>query len=708
MSHFGTNPALLKQEIERLQTRARDLERAEKEHHRKLAELAALQDRFHAIADATYDLESWVDPLGKLVWINPAVERLTGYTVPECLAMPDYPLPLIDPEDLERVSAAFREAVGGSSGNDLPFRLRRKDGKTLWVAVSWQPIHDAEGNCLGHRSSIRDITDRKRAEDALLEERRLLTSIIAHIPSGVFWKSREFTYKGCNEAFARSAGVDRPEDIVGKSDYELAWEREQADYFRACDRQVMEEDRPLLNIEEVERQADGRQAILLTSKVPLHDKDGRVCGVLGIDTDISELKEVEKALRQARAELELRVQERTAELSKTNEQLRREIRERERAQQALSESEERYRFVSELTSDYAYAFRVDAAGHCTAEWVTDAFTRMTGHPLAEMEGRGGWERIVHPDDQPVVERRLQSLLSGRSVVSEFRILARDRRIRWLRDHARPIWDETSRRIVRIFGAAQDITDRKQAEDESRQHQAALAQVSRLSTMGEMAAQLAHELNQPLCTMIGNAQTAQRLLAAPSPDVAELRDALNDIVTFGKHAAGVIQRLREFLRQQQFRPVVLNVQRTIEEIVGFLEADARQYGARVMFAVADDLPAIRGDPIQLQQVLLNLVRNALEAMNTLPGGLHEVVVFARRGRGDEVIIGVSDSGPGIPPAVARRAFEPFFTTKPGGLGLGLAICRSVVEAHGGELQVEPGTHPGATFTVRLPAMAEGVA
>ena len=141
--------------------------------------------------------------------------------------------------------------------------------------TSWQPTFAADGTCLGYRSSIRDIGDRKRAEDALVEERRLLTSIIAHIPCGVFWENRQFRYRGCNEAFTRSADVERPADIVGKTDYELAWDRDQADYFRACDRQVMEENQPLLNIEEVERQADGRQAILLTSKVPLNDADGR-------------------------------------------------------------------------------------------------------------------------------------------------------------------------------------------------------------------------------------------------------------------------------------------------------------------------------------------------------------------------------------------------------------------------------------------------
>lgn len=536
------------------------------------------------------------------------------------------------------------------------------------------------------------------------EERRLLTSIIAHIPSGVFWKGRDFRYRGCNQAFARSAGVDRPEDIVGKTDYELAWEKEQADYFRACDRLVMEENRALLNIEEVERQADGRQAILLTSKVPLRDDEGRVCGVLGIDTDISHLKQVENELRQIRAELESRVQQRTAELSAANEQLRREIRDRERAEEALRASEERYRLVSELTSDYAYSFSVEPGGRCRAEWLTDAFSRISGHPPSAIEN-GDWGRITHPDDLPIVERRIRCLLAGQSVVNEFRIIARDGHIRWLRDHARPIWSESERRVIRILGAAQDITDRKQAEEEARRHQAALAQVARLTTLGELAAQLAHELNQPLCTMVGNAQTAQRLLAAPAPDMAELRDALNDIVTFGKQAATVIKQLREFLRQQQPRPIILNVQRTIEEIAGLLEADARQHAARVRFDIADDLPAIRGDPIQLQQVLLNLVRNGLEAMSLPQEAPRELIVNASRHAPEGVILRVSDNGVGIDPATAERLFEPFFTTKPAGLGLGLAICRSIIEAHGGRMWAEPRPDRGTTFCAVLPALGE---
>ncbi|MBN1489003.1 MAG: PAS domain S-box protein [Phycisphaerae bacterium] len=548
-------------------------------------------------------------------------------------------------------------------------------------------------------------SDRRQTQQA--EERHLLTHIIAHIPSGVFWKDRDFRYLGCNEAFARSAGVARPDDIVGKTDYELAWEKEQADYFRTCDRRVMEEDRPLLNIEEVERQADGRQAILLTSKVPLHAADGQVCGVLGIDTDISELKRVEAELRQIRSELESRVRERTADLARANETLQGEVAERKRAEEALRVSQEQYRLVSELTSDYAYAFHADADGFCRVEWVTGAFTRITGHDASQLAGRGGWTQIVHPDDLPVVERRGQGLFAGRTMVTEFRIVGRDGRIWWLRDHARPIWHEAEHRTVRILGAAQDITERKQAEEESQRHQAALAHVARLSTMGELSAQLAHELNQPLCTIVGNAQTAQRLLSSASLDREELREALGDIVSAGKHAGEVIRRLRAFLREQQPQFVMLNVERVVEEVADFIEADARQHGRRVRFAVAPDLPVVRGDPIQLQQVLLNLVRNGLEAMREASEAAGELIVHVRRrDESNEVVIGVSDTGAGLPGENTETIFEPFFTTKAAGLGLGLSISRSIVEAHGGRLWAESNEGPGATFLFTVPAIRKG--
>lgn len=693
------------EELRVLRSRLEEMERASGPIA-PAASVSPEQGDWLAVANYTYDLESWIGPDGRLLWVNPAVERFTGYTPAECLAMPDYPMPLIHEQDADEVLRCFRGALAGTSGNDLPFRLRRKDGTFLWVAVSWQPIYGANGTCLGHRSSVRDISDRKRAEEALLDQRDLLDTIISHIPSGIYWKNRDFVYEGCNRAFAVTAGMSEPAEIVGKTDYELPWEKEQTDGFRACDERVMREDKPLLNIEETERQADGRQAILLTSKVPLHGPDGRVRGVLGIDTDISELKEVEAELRKIRTELETRVRDRTAALAAANEQLRHEIAERRRAEDEARAGRERYRLVSELTSDYAYMYRVGVDGVFQVEWVTDAFARITGRSAHELESSGGWEQIVHPDDLAVVERRSRSLLAGHSIVSEFRIITQDGRSCWLRDVARPIWDDAAHRVVRIVGAAEDVTRSKQAAEEVRRHEEALMHVTRLSTMGELAAQLAHELNQPLCTIVGNAQTALRLLSGASSDLQEVRGALDDIVTYGKLAGQIIQRLRSFLSQQRTRSLVLNIQRVIEEVAALAEADARRHRAQIRFELSDALPAVRGDPIQLQQVILNLVRNGLESMSGDEGGLREMCVRAEEDAGHTVLVSVRDGGVGLPPEDADRIFEPFFTTKSSGLGMGLSISRSIVEAHGGRLWASPNLDRGTTFFFSLPGIREG--
>jgi len=662
---------------------------------------AAPAEHFRAVADYTYDLELWIGTDGRLCWVNPAAERLTGHSVAECLAMPDYPLPLVHADDRAAVAQVFAAALRGSSGNDVPFRLCCKDGGERWVAVSWQPIHSAAGAPLGYRASIRDISARRQAEDALRAQQALLDSIIALIPCGVYWKDRDLRYLGCNTEFARAAGVATPAAIVGKTDDELAWEPQQTAWFRACDRRVLTIGAALLNIEEPERQADGRVAILLTNKVPLRDAAGRVCGVLGVDTDISELKAAEGELRRARDELEARVAERTAALARANEQLRREIAERVQVAAALRLSEERYRLVAELTSDFAYAVRLSAGAGLTVEWVTDAFARITGRRAADLRTPADLLALVHLDDRPAVQRCAAQWLAGRAAEVEFRIVRGDGAVRWLRHHARPEWDATTGGVVRILGAAQDITDRKQAEEEARAHQATLAHMARVSTLGELTAQLAHELNQPLCTIIGNAQTAQRLLAAAPPDLAEGRAALADIVLHGNRAADIIRRLREFLRKQQPQPIVLNVQRVIEDMAALAEADARQHAARLTFDIAPQLPAVRGDPIQVQQVLLNLVRNGLEAMMGMPPGTRTLVVQARPAAGGGAVVSVSDRGPGLPDGVADRVFEPFYTTKPTGLGMGLAISRSIAEAYGGRLEMTSNPGRGMTFRLTLP-------
>ena len=250
----------------------------------------------------------------------------------------------------------------------------------------------------------------------------------------------------------------------------------------------------------------------------------------------------------------------------------------------------------------------------------------------------------------------------------------------------------------------DATGRKQAELEARQTRDELAHAGRLATMGEMAAALAHEINQPLAAILTNAQAANRFLSAPSPDLNELHEILRDIVADDVRAGEVIRRIRSLVNKDPSdnRPLDLNA--VVKEVVSLLHSDAVIRGVVILQDLAPNLPRILGDRIQLQQVLLNLLLNAFDAMrDSLP---RDRVVKLRSRRVDSaVLVTISDQGPGIPPQDIERLFEPFRSTKPGGLGMGLSISRSIVASHGGRLWAENNATRGATFGFSLPVPVE---
>jgi len=256
-------------------------------------------------------------------------------------------------------------------------------------------------------------------------------------------------------------------------------------------------------------------------------------------------------------------------------------------------------------------------------------------------------------------------------------------------------------VVRgFFALVIDVTDRRHAEQEARQTRDELAHAGRIATMGEMAAALAHEINQPLAAILSNAQAATRFLDAPDPDLAEVRDILHDIADDDARAGAVIGRIRSLVKKDHtdLRPLYLNT--ILREVIGLLHSDAVIRGVVVLHEFAADLPKILGDRIQLQQVVLNLLLNAFDAMRD---GLSRDRVVAVRSRqvDSEVLVTVSDCGPGIPPEEMDRLFEPFRSTKPGGLGMGLSISRSIVASHGGRMWAENNTGRGATFGFALP-------
>jgi len=251
-------------------------------------------------------------------------------------------------------------------------------------------------------------------------------------------------------------------------------------------------------------------------------------------------------------------------------------------------------------------------------------------------------------------------------------------------------------VVVIF----DIADRVHSREADRRHREELAHVTRVATMGELAASIAHELNQPLTAVVTNAQAARRFLAATPPDIAEIDDALEDIAVGAKRAADVIRRMRDLLRKGEHRVEVVDIASLIEETVEMLRSDAIARKVSVAVDCAADLPTCFGDPIQLKQVILNLMVNAFDVASEGDGGPGALVITASASDG-QVLITFTDNGPGLPDDLDQDLFAPFVSSKPDGLGMGLTISRTLVEAHGGQLIAEDNPDGGASFRVLLP-------
>ncbi|HYT19789.1 MAG TPA: ATP-binding protein [Candidatus Polarisedimenticolia bacterium] len=247
-------------------------------------------------------------------------------------------------------------------------------------------------------------------------------------------------------------------------------------------------------------------------------------------------------------------------------------------------------------------------------------------------------------------------------------------------------------------------ERKHAEEARREAQAELARVSRVTTMGELTASLAHEVNQPIAAAVTNANTCLRWLTRDQPDLAEAREAASRIVKDATRAAGIISRVRLLFKKSTPQRELVDVNEAIREMIVLLRSEATRYNITVRMELAADLPLIMGDRVQLQQVLMNLIVNSIDAMKELDG-VRELAVKSQRMEKEEVLVSVSDTGVGLPPQQADQIFDAFFTTKPHGTGMGLRISRSIVESHEGRLWAADNSPRGASFCFTLPTKIE---
>jgi len=408
-----------------------------------------------------------------------------------------------------------------------------------------------------------------------------------------------------------------------------------------------------------------------------------------------------ESLRRARDDLKLTVQE----LQNTNEALQAESRERKSAEESLRRSEGYLAEAQRLSHTGSWA-SIPAMGEI--RYMSEECCRVLGFdPRSGQPRYEEFSERIHPDDQARVREAVETAGRERAEFEmDYRILHPGGEIRDIHVVGHPVLGQSGD-PVEFVGTVIDITERKRAEEERerlRQAQADLAHVNRVTTMGELTASVAHEVNQPIAAAVTNAKTCLRWLTRDQPDLEEARAAAMRIVNDGTRAAEIIKRIRLLFKKGASERELVDVNEVIREMIVLLRGEATQNSIFVRTDLEADTPRVMADRVQLQQVLMNLMLNGIDAMKDADGA-RELVIKSQRSGNGSVLVCVSDTGLGLPPQQADQLFNAFFTTKPHGTGMGLSISRSIVESHGGRLWAASNSPRGASFSFTLPTRAE---
>ncbi|MDB5041565.1 MAG: sensor histidine kinase, partial [Candidatus Eremiobacteraeota bacterium] len=332
-------------------------------------------------------------------------------------------------------------------------------------------------------------------------------------------------------------------------------------------------------------------------------------------------------------------------------------------------------------------------------WSDETF-RILGYGPGRSPTREMFLERVHPEDAPLVQRRIDRASSdGKSFEVEHRLLMPDGRVKYVHLVAQAVRDQSGQ--LEFIGALMDVTAAKRAAEDLRKAQADLANVARVTTLGELAASIAHEVNQPLTAVVSNAEAARRWLDRGTPSLDEARAAVESIIKSGHRAGDITRRVRALLNKADAQKTPLDINDVSNEAAALVQHELVRYRVLLRMELAADLPWVNGDRIQLQQVIVNLVINGIEAMQPVTDRPRELVIGTHQDDAHQVVVAVKDTGVGIGTEDADQLFGAFFTTKSGGMGMGLSICRSIVEAHGGRLSASGNVGPGATFQFALP-------
>jgi PAS domain S-box-containing protein len=631
-------------------------------------------------------------PDGNFEYVNKRVLEYLGAPLGEIIGWGW--MERVHPDDVAFKVRTWLKNLESGNPHDAACRIRGADGRYRWFEVRGEPLRASDGAVLDWYGVLIDIDDRRKTEDALRESEHKLRQII-DTAQGLIWSTGpqgEPTYVAQLQAmlnvlpaytwYAAPSGVltfvnKRTADYLGvPKDHPLRFgigigaqwddwvpllhpddQEESRKYWSTCLRtgEAAEHSYRV-------RSAQGDYRWFLTRAEPFRASDGTLLLWIGATLDIEELKCAEQALR---------------------------------------ESEGKFRDYAETASDWFWEIGPDYRFTLLTE---NAF----GSDPASRIGRAFWDYALDLETEPKKWRVVQATLDARRPFRDFayRSVRGDGAPMYVKASGKPVFDANGGfRGYRGTGA--DVTAAMRAQEEHerlRQLESDIAHMNRLSVMGELAASLAHEITQPIGSARNNARAALNFLDKQPPDLGEIREALGGVVGDADRAGDIIDRIRAHIKKTAPRKDRIDLNEAITEVIGLGQSAIIKNGVSVQTRLMEGLAPVEGDRVQLQQVVLNLILNAVEAMTAVDESVRELSISSAQSRANgSILVAVRDSGPGIEPERRERVFDAFYTTKSSGVGMGLSICRSIIDAHGGRLWVEANAPRGAVFQFTLPSV-----
>lgn len=598
----------------------------------------------------------------------------------------------VHPDDLQPCLATYYKSFDAREPFTMEYRVLRADGEYRWLLDQGVPRYSLTGEFAGYIGSCIDITEHKQAEQVLRESEARLRELADAMPQIVWTATGEGRLDYFNHRWYEMTGAS--ESVLAEQSWLSMTHPDDRQETRDAWVRAVATGEPCVVDHRLWVAASGTYRWHLARALPVRDATGAIRRWYGSCTDIQDQKTVERELRDAQQQLEARVEQRTAALSEAVVALQEEIAERVSAERALKSSEERFGKAFHASPD-AMAI-VDRKDYRLLE-VNEKWEAMFGYARADVIGRSGDDLglVVQEDQSERGRKKLE--IEGQLRDFEMELRTRSGEILQVMVHTETVEMAGAPCYIVLI---RDVTAEKRAEATAEEQRRELAHLSRVASLGELSGALAHELNQPLAAILANARAAQRIMTRPSPDLTELRVILEEIAVDDRRAGEVIGRLRTLLKKGRSRPSKVDLNELVGEVRGLLHSDLIRRRVTTQTDLAPSLPPVLGDRVELQQVILNLVGNACDAMVDSPAPQRLVRIASGLTPDGQVQLMVEDRGSGIPPERLEQIFDAFFTTKANGLGLGLAICRSIVTAHGGRLWATNNDSGGATFHLVL--------